>query len=174
MVISPEKKHRRMLVAILRVAVGWVFLWAFLDKLFGLGFSTCAAKEGTQYLCEKAWLQGGSPTAGFLLNATSEPFASIFQAMQGPLVDWLFMIGLLGIGAALIIGFPMKLAAYSGSVLLVLMFLAAPPKNNPLLDDHIIYAIVLILLAWIRAGHYYGLGQWWENHKLVARHPWMD
>ncbi|MFC4062642.1 hypothetical protein ACFOWE_30465, partial [Planomonospora corallina] len=26
-----------------RIALGWVFLWAFLDKMFGLGFATPAA-----------------------------------------------------------------------------------------------------------------------------------
>ncbi|KAB8181764.1 hypothetical protein FH610_027020, partial [Microbispora catharanthi] len=27
-----------------RIAIGWVFLWAFLDKLFGWGFATPTAK----------------------------------------------------------------------------------------------------------------------------------
>jgi hypothetical protein len=39
-------------LAVLRVATGLVFLWAFLDKLFGLGYAT----PGT-----KAWIAGGSP-----------------------------------------------------------------------------------------------------------------
>ncbi|MER7365496.1 hypothetical protein ABT353_22580, partial [Nonomuraea wenchangensis] len=40
-----------------RISIGWVFLWAFLDKTFGWGFATPAAK---------AWINGGSPTTGFL------------------------------------------------------------------------------------------------------------
>src|SRR5688572_461628 len=33
----------RYLLAGVRLALGWVFLWAFLDKAFGLGFATPAA-----------------------------------------------------------------------------------------------------------------------------------
>ncbi|RGA01239.1 hypothetical protein DI270_030565 [Microbispora triticiradicis] len=47
----------RYVWAAARIAIGWVFLWAFLDKLFGWGFATPAAK---------AWINGGSPTTGFL------------------------------------------------------------------------------------------------------------
>ncbi len=169
-----EKKHRRIVLALLRVSVGWVFFWAFLDKLFGLGYHTCATDQGTQVLCERAWLAGGSPTAGFLLNGTSGPFASFFQAIQGPIVDWLFMIGLLCIGVALMLGIGVRIAGYSGALLLVLMFLASPPQNNPFMDDHIIYSILLVLMAWLHAGHYYGLGKWWSNHDIVKKHPWLD
>ena len=41
----------------LRIATGFIFLWAFLDKLFGLGYSTASAKS---------WIHGGSPTKGYL------------------------------------------------------------------------------------------------------------
>lgn len=169
------KTHRRILVALLRFAMGWVFLWAFLDKLFGLGFATC---KGASMLCEKAWLMGGSPTTGFLSNADGV-FAPVFHWMAATpavsvVVNWLFMLGLLGIGVALILGAGMKLAAYGGTVMLVMMWLAAPPANNPFLDDHLVYAIVLILLRWLNAGHFYGLGHWWENHDFVKKHPWLD
>ncbi|MEV0316802.1 hypothetical protein AB0H91_55075, partial [Nonomuraea fuscirosea] len=38
--------------ALARISFGWIFLWAFLDKTFGWGFATPAAK---------AWINGGSP-----------------------------------------------------------------------------------------------------------------
>ncbi len=50
--------------AALRIALGWIFLWAFLDKLFGLGHETAS---------QAAWVNGGSPTAGFLGHATLPP-----------------------------------------------------------------------------------------------------
>ena len=54
----------RYLLAGIRLALGWVFLWAFLDKPFGLGFATPS---------ERSWINGGSPTNGFLGNARQGP-----------------------------------------------------------------------------------------------------
>lgn len=146
-----------------RLSIGWVFLWAFLDKTFGLGFATPA---------ERAWLEGGSPTAGFL-GGVEGPFAGAFNAMAGQAwADWLFMVGLLGIGLALMLGVFTNLAAASGAVMLVLMWAAVLPlANNPFMDDHLVYAAVLGLLALLGAGRYLGLGSYWEKTPLVQRFP---
>jgi len=123
----------------LRVSLGFIFLWAFLDKLFGLGFATVS---------EKAWIQGGSPTAGFLLNATKGPFADIFQAMAGvAVVDWLFMLGLVCVGVTLLLKRFVVIGALAGIAMLVLMYLAALwPENNPFVDEHIVYICALLVL----------------------------
>ena len=72
-------------VADLRTALGWTFLWAFLDKTFALGFATGRAEDGTiDFLGDAAWISGGSPTAGFLTFATGGPFAGFFQSFAGP------------------------------------------------------------------------------------------
>jgi hypothetical protein len=44
-----------------RIALGLTFLWAFFDKLFGLGFSTCrdASTNVVTVMCEQSWYQGG-------------------------------------------------------------------------------------------------------------------
>lgn len=146
-----------------RLAIGWVFLWAFLDKTFGLGFATPA---------ERAWLEGGSPTSGFL-GGVEGPFAGFFNSMAGQAwADWLFMAGLLGIGLALMLGVFTNLAAISGGVMLVLMWAAVLPlDNNPFMDDHLVYAAVLGLLALMGAGRYLGLGSYWEKTSLVQRFP---
>jgi thiosulfate dehydrogenase [quinone] large subunit len=149
-----------------RIALGWVFLWAFLDKLFGLGHET---------LAKNAWVDGGSPTAGFLGKAAVGPFKGLYNGMAGStLTDWLFMVALLGIGVALILGIGMRVAAVSGALLLVLMWTAVlPPANNPFMDDHLIYAGTLIGLALIGAGDTLGLGKWWSRTALVSKAPWL-
>ena len=77
-------------LAVFRVALGFVFLWAFLDKTFGFGYATSSAK---------AWINGGSPTKGFLSRVAVGPFESIFHDWAGAVwADWLFMLGLLGWG----------------------------------------------------------------------------
>lgn len=60
--------------AVMRIATGLVFVWAFLDKLFGLGYATPG---------ERAWLNGGSPTKGFLSGIDHGPFADMFRGWAG-------------------------------------------------------------------------------------------
>ncbi len=154
----------RYAMAAARISIGWVFLWAFLDKTFGLGFATAT---------EDAWINGGSPTYGFLNFATEgKVFHDLFAGLSGPVADWLFMTGLLGIGVALMLGIGMRIAAASGALLLTLMWAAELRlDNNPFMDDHLVYAIVLIGLALAHAGHTFGLGRRWEQTALVRRFP---
>jgi thiosulfate dehydrogenase [quinone] large subunit len=154
----------RSLAAVIRVCLGWVFLWAFLDKLFGWGRATPAGK---------GWLEGGSPTEGFLSNATTGPFKGLYAGIAGAgWADALFMFGLLGIGVALILGIGMRIATWSGALLLVLMWTAVlPPKNNPFMDDHLVYALVLLSLWLTGAGRTWGLGRTWDRLSLVRRLP---
>lgn len=150
--------------AIVRICLGWVFLWAFLDKTFGLGSATESSN---------AWINGGSPTTGYLTFATRGPFAETYQSFAGSAwADWLFMVGLAGIGVALTLGIAMRIAAASGALMLVLMWTAALwPENNPFMDDHLIYAVVLVGLAVTDAGDTWGLGKWWKRLGVVAENP---
>ena len=109
----------------LRLAMGWTFFWAFLDKVFGLGYATAA---------ENAWLQGGSPTFRFLNFAAKGPFAGFYQGMAGNVVvEWLFMIGPLVIGLPLLLGIGVRLAAGTGILMLTLMYTAGFifPEQTP-------------------------------------------
>jgi len=154
----------RYLAAATRISLGWVFLWAFLDKTFGLGFATKAGN---------GWLDGGHPTEGFLAKGAKGPFKGFYNDLAGlAWVDWLFMAGLLGIGLALILGIGVRIAAVSGALLLVMMWTATiQPDNNPFMDDHIVYALVLGVLSLGGAGRTFGLGRWWERTSLVNRLP---
>jgi thiosulfate dehydrogenase [quinone] large subunit len=188
----------RYWAAIARILLGFTFLWAFLDKAFGLGYATES---------KAAWLFGtgdGSPTFGFLtFGANPEgPFASFFNNLgesagtmgaEGPVlnpnswVNWAFMLALLGIGIAFTLGFFMRIAAIGGATLLFLMYLAEAPwakitdpetgvvtaANNPIIDDHIIYGVVMIMLALFMAGNTWGLGKVWAATSLVKSQPWL-
>ena len=163
-------------LAALRIATGFIFLWAFLDKTFGLHYATPSAK---------AWIHGGSPTKGFLASVAVGPFQSLFHSMAGTWwADSLFMLGLLGIGVALTAGVFMRIAASSGVVLVAFMWLATFPiaqftsagdptgSNNPIVDDHMLEALVLIVLALTYAGTTWGLGRRWARIPFVAKHRW--
>lgn len=165
-VSSRRHDAARVAWALTRIALGLVFLWAFLDKLLGLGFATPS---------ERAWINGGSPTRGFLAGVEG-PFAGVFNAMAGnAFVDALFMLGLLGIGLALVLGIGMRVAAVAGALLLLLMWAASLPiENHPFLDDHLVYALVLLGLAFERAGDTWGLGARWRSTRLVERARWLE
>ncbi|KGN38574.1 DoxX family membrane protein [Knoellia subterranea] len=156
-----------------RIALGWVFLWAFLDKLLALGFSTGRNPETgvVDRFGSAAWIHEGSPTEGFLKFGTKGPLADFYQSFAGATwANWLFMIGLAGIGIALTLGVATRIASVSGALMLVLMWSATLlPENNPIIDDHIVYALVLGMLATVSAGRYLGLGRWWESLPIVQR-----
>lgn len=169
-----ERTMARYVGAVARISIGFVFLWAFLDKLLALGYATGANPEtgAIDRFGDAAWIQGGSPTEGFLSNV-SGPFKGIFEPMAGAAwADWLFMVGLLAIGVALILGVGMRIAAATGALLLTFMWMASLPlDNNPFMDDHLVYAIVLVGLALLHAGDTLGLGRLWARTDVVHRHP---
>ncbi len=166
--LSPGARYS--LVA-LRLATGFIFLWAFLDKAFGLGFSTPA---------ERAWIVGGKPSQGFLLgDGVTGPFKPFFAGIASPASDVLFMLGMIAIGLAVILGVGLRVSAVVGSVILVLMYLAEwvftpnAASTNPLVDYHIIYALALIVIAATAAGDTFGLGKWWKTLPVVSTQKWL-
>lgn len=150
------------LLTALRLVLGWTFLWPFIDKLFGLGYGTPA---------EGAWIDGGSPTTGFLTKSpdvVNGPFAGLFENFAGGIWDWVFMLGLAGIGIAFLAGGMLKIAAWGGTLLMFLMYLAALPIGrpgegftNPITDSHWIEALALLVVAYTLSGDKLGLGRWW-------------
>jgi len=163
-----QGKGIKIVVSITRFVMAVQFLWAFLDKLFGLGFSTAPGK---------GWISGGSPTFGFLKKGATGPFTPLFNAIGGTgIVDWLFMLALLGVGVALLLGIGMKIGTISGSILMFFMWAATLPKTTDFfqIDDHIVNILVLLILLLLKAGQVAGLGRWWTKTKLVRRCPGLE
>ncbi|TDE10953.1 DoxX family membrane protein [Jiangella asiatica] len=159
----PSDRTAHPVLGLVRIALGWLFLWSFLDKLFGLGYSTPA---------ERSWLDGGSPTGGYL-GGVDGPFGAAFQAMAGTVwADWSFMIGQLGLGLALVLGIGVRVAAITGVPLLLMLWATnLPQENNPFMDEHLVYALSLVGLAVTDAGDVLGLGRPWRSTPLVRRFP---
>lgn len=163
---TTRERATRYVLGGIRLALGWTFLWAFLDKMFGLGHETAA---------KNAWINGGSPTKGFLSFGAAGPFKGFYNEIAGAAwADWMFMVGLAAIGVALLLGVGTRIAATAGGLLLVMMWTAVlPPENNPFMDDHLIYAMVLVALALVGAGRTVGLGAAWERLPFVQRNAWL-
>ena len=165
------------IAAVVRIVLGLTFGWAFVDKLFGLGYATTT---------ERAWINGGSPTKGFLSGVDVGPFDTAFHTIAGTgWANWLFMLGLAGVGIAVTLGIGLRLSAIAGSVMMLLMWLAEFPldrfttagepsmSTNPIIDYHIIYAIALVVAALTYAGNTWGLGKQWAALPIVARQHWL-
>jgi len=161
----------RRSLAVLRLATGFIFLWAFFDKTFGLGFSTPT---------ERAWLNGGTPAQGFLNSeAVTGPLQPFFVSIATPVTDALFMLGMVAVGLAVMLGIGIRISAVAGSLIMVFMYLAEWPfaanlaSTNPLVDYHIIYALALITVAFLSAGDTWGLGRAWKSLPFVGSHRWL-
>ena len=166
----------RKVLAVSRIVIGWTFLWAFLDKLFGLNFATPSAG---------AWINGGTPAQGFI-SRIEGPFAGFFQIFNNGFGDVFFMFGLLGIGVAMIAGAGLRIAAVGGTLLMLFMFMAEIPtasamvdgelvrgSTNPIVDSHWHEALLLIIAAVTLAGDTWGLGKWWAAKDVVRKNPWL-
>src|SRR6188768_1446704 len=174
-------------LSLTRIAIGFVFLWAFFDKLLGLGRSTCLtisedrATYTTNFLCSPdpvkgggAWIHGSHVTEGYLVyggNPTS-PFHEFFVGLGAQRwTDWIFMLGLFAIGFALMAGVGTKLVMFAGPLMLTFMYLTQMwPTTNPFLDDHLIQALAIIGIVLVELGHQsIGFGTWWRK-KVGVKH----
>jgi thiosulfate dehydrogenase [quinone] large subunit len=157
----------RRALAVCRLLLGVVFLWPALDKIFGLGYATPA---------ENAWITGASPTEGYLTHLDTPP-AAFFASLASPVTDVLFVAGMLGTGLALLLGIGLRVAAVAGALIMTMLYLSswvfAPGSNNPVVDNHLVYAALVVALALTRAGDTWGLGRAWAASGIPGTSTWM-
>jgi len=185
-------KGLRATIGTLRLLLGWTFLWAFLDKAFALGFATGRNVETgaiTFFGQNQAWFNGGSPTRGVFAYALhAGPFQGFYENLgnyqmtaQGPTAappEWInvvYMVSMLLIGLGLITGVMTRLAAVGGIIWMVIFYTATAiwPDNNPFLDEHIVYSVLLVALIFANAGRYLGLGKFWQQVGFVKDRRWL-
>ena len=171
------------LLSVTRIALGFYFLWAFVDKLLGLGFQTCraVAEDGAVTIdafCDKAWINGGHVTEGYLVYGgnVNSPFHDFFVSLGAERsTDWPFMIGLAGVGLALILGIGTKVGAWSAGLMLLFMYLTQMwPSTNPILDEHLIYILAIAAIVLVELEHQsIGLGRAWRALPIVQKNRWL-
>jgi uncharacterized membrane protein YphA (DoxX/SURF4 family) len=109
-----QKSIRRWLITVLRVAIGWHFLYEGLVKIVAGNWTASA------YLLN---------TSGFL-SGFYHWIANTPALLQAS--DVLNMFGLLLIGLALFTGYSVRLASWAGILLLALYYFAYPPFGSSL------------------------------------------
>jgi thiosulfate dehydrogenase [quinone] large subunit len=153
---NTESNLDRNVIFILRILMGWTFLYA------------------------GAWqLWDNFDTAGFLNHVvTFHSFFSIFaQPALLPITDFMVKWGHLLIGLSLISGFMVRISGPFGVLLMITYYFAHmkfPYIEEPvnfLVDYHLVYATVIVYLIAHRAGHVWGLDGLVEEMHIVDEYP---
>lgn len=129
-------------MTLLRIALGWLFFYAGITKVINPEWTA------TGYL-------GGAKTLKGFYG---------WLASQGvsPIVDFINEWGLTLLGISLILGVFVRLSAPLGALMMILYWLPIldglrPNTHAFIVDEHIVYALTLLLLAAARAGRHWGL-----------------
>jgi thiosulfate dehydrogenase (quinone) large subunit len=148
----------KSLILLLRLSMAWVFLYAASHQVFVANFSV----------------------AGFL-NGT-KTFHALFAPLTAPgivvIVSFLVAYGHLLIGLSLLSGLLVRVSSIAGIGIMMVYWMAhmdfpfISDTNNFLVDEHIVFALVLGLLIVTHAGHILGLDGWAAKQGQV-RHNRM-
>lgn len=150
--MANETPMQRSLVLLMRLCIGWTFLYAGLTQVADPAFS-----------------------AGGFLN-TAKTFPGFFQAVASPgflpVVDAIIPWAHLLIGLAVVTGLLFRLAAIGATALFILYYLPRLdfPMAGPhefIVEYHLVYALVTVYLITIGAGRVFGLDGWLEGNARV-------
>ena len=148
---------QKKILFVTRVVMGWLFFYAGITKVL-----------------DPTW-----SAAGYLNNAKTFPSFYRWLATSSllPITNFLNKWGLTLIGVCLILGLFVYLAGKLGALMMILYYF--PVLTFPyiisahayIIDEHIIYALVLLLLAKLEAGQVYGLYRWCVNLPICQKYP---
>lgn len=139
----------KIVLWLLRISIGWLFFYAGITKVLNPEWSA----------------------AGYLNSAKT--FSGLFHwfASPGilPLTNFVNEWGLTLIGISLILGLGVRLSGVLGAVLMLLYYFPIldfpyPNTRAYIVDEHVVYIFVLLLLAALHAGRTWGLDAKWHSH----------
>ena len=142
---------------LLRLLMGWIFLWAGFDKAIN-----------------------GFTAEGFLLHATSGPLKDWFMELGGnatalSVIDPLVTYSQILMGLALVFGAATRLALVPAAVMMFLFYLAQfPPEYDLFVDYYLVYIVVYLMLGALGAGRILGLDRYIEALPVVRRRAWLQ
>ncbi len=153
-------------LAAMRILLGWMMLWGFLDKMFGLGFETPAGS---------GWIDGTSPSS-FVTYVTGGIFKDLYTSLAGnTFIDILMMSGMLILGITLIFGFASKLTTIATCAFMLVMYsLHVPPTDNPVVDYHLMLIGLMIAVYLLGGFGRISVQKKWKECFLVERFPILE
>lgn len=160
--------YRKAAIALARITVGWVFLYAGLEKFFGATPFTAVGflKFGT------IGTTAAKVADGTIVNPTHPFWVSIAgNGTLMPIVNTLVVFGELAIGVALILGIATRFASVMGALMMVLFWIASWDFALGVVEYHAVLAIVTLALGIIGAGEVFGLDAIVDQTPMVKRAP---
>ena len=148
-------KSQKISLFLLRISMGWLMFYAGITKLLNPNFSAAG------------YLKGAKTFSGFY-NALLSP--SVLPAINF-INEW----GLTLLGVSLILGIGVRLSSVLGAALMILYYF--PVLDFPfvahsyIVDEHIIYALILVFFASVKAGRIWGLENWCANLPICKKFP---
>ncbi|HEX2395170.1 MAG TPA: DoxX family protein [Bacteroidales bacterium] len=148
-------------LALLRIAIGWHFLFEGISKLFTPGWSSA------DFLQLSNWI-----FSGFFHWIANNP--AILN-----ITDFLVIWGMIIIGLALFLGLFERIAAVAGMVLIGLFWLANPPLtgldfgiphegNYLIIDKNLVEFFALLIISLFPSGKYFGLAHFFNEPSEKA------
>lgn len=132
-------------LTLLRLTAGWMMFYAGITKVLNPAWSA----------------------EGYLKSAKTFPalFSWFASPALLPYVNFVNEWGLTLLGVSLILGFGVRFSSVLGSALMLLYYFPVlegwyPNTHAFVVDEHIIYAAVLLILAAVRAGRVWGVDGW--------------
>jgi thiosulfate dehydrogenase [quinone] large subunit len=155
----PTHQLERALVVYFRLTMAWTFLYAASHQVFDPTFTV----------------------VGFLSHTKTfhDLFAVLTAPAMAPITTFLVEYGHLLIGLSLLFGLMVRVSAGFGVFLMLTYWMAhmdwpfIENKNNLVIDFHLVYAGVLVLLIVKQAGHVWGLDALVEKLAFAKQHPWL-
>lgn len=148
--------YQKISLFALRITIGWLMLYAGVTKLLVPSWSAAG------------YLAGAKTFSGFYHWLTTPGVMPITNVVN----EW----GLTLLGVSLILGLAVRLSAPLGALLMLLYYfpvLTFPTiaPHSYLVDEHIVYATALLVLAGFRAGRAWGLELWCARLPTCRRFP---
>jgi thiosulfate dehydrogenase [quinone] large subunit len=146
-------------VALLRITVGIIFLWAGLEKLMATQPFDAAGFLKFATTGTLGWpFVSGEIAEGTVFNPTHDLWVSIAgNASLMGIINVLVPFGQLGIGVSLILGLLTRFGAAMGALMMTFFFFAAWDFAYGIVNQHLAYALICLTVAGLGAGRYYGL-----------------
>jgi thiosulfate dehydrogenase [quinone] large subunit len=153
-----DRKHQLGL-AVLRVGVGIIFLWAGLEKVIGgAGEWTAAGFLGFGTGGTLGWPFVTGEVEGVIYNPTRDIWVAFVENETAmTFINLLVPYGQVGIGISLILGLLTRFGAAMGMLMMLLFFVAAWDFQYGVVNQHLTYALVTFFIGYIGAGNFYGL-----------------